>query len=759
MIMENILTDEVKIYEFKMTILQEKYYNEETSWGVYNFSTEDDIPEYIEYKDPFFGDYIEDAPAQKMSSIVGKMQQLYIGSEYLVKATIEFNQRYNCYQYKPVYVVALTPKDYYSQLVFLQQFSNEQAIKNLLAEYPSIVDDVITGKIKTIEYKKIRGIGEATWNKIYNGIINNYVVSEIIVMLQPLGVTHSMIKRLLSYEPNSSLLKKKLEDNPYIMTDIPGLGFKRVDGLALKINPELRHSMVRLVAFIKYLLYEESESNGHTWLTKEYIDNQISDNVYECQYFVESLYNNNNFLYIENNKVGLKYYRQLELNIFNILVEKSKLNNPKFNFTDDEIEIVIKQAEEEQGFAYVETQRDVIYNTLRNNVSIISGKGGTGKTSTSRAFLKAYLNKNFTISAMALSAKAAQRITEATNLKATTIHRALCAKGLGKFEYNYNNPLPTDVVFIDEASMINAKLFYDVLSAIGEGTRIIIQGDNMQLPPIGAGNIFSDILNRKDIFNSNQLTKVMRQAEKSGILVDANMVRDGINPVNRADLKIVHGELQDMYYMFRNNRETIRDLAIKIYLSSIETDGLDEVAIITPRRKECMNSSIELNKIIEQKLFGNVEQKIEFRSNIFHLGSKVAQTENNYEKNVFNGEIGYITSIYTETCGKNEQLFCEVTFKCNDDIKVIKYAKSEMEQLDLAYAVTVHRFQGSDCKTIIGIIDNTHFSLLDTCMLYTLITRAKKRCCLLAEPQAFLMCLRNNKNINRQTWLKDFVVN
>ena len=756
--MKNIVNDEAKIYEFKMIILYERYYNDDTSWGVYNFSTEDDIPEYKEYKDPFYDNCNGDVPVQKMSSIVGRMQQLYVGSEYLVRATMEFDKKYNCYQYKPISVVALTPKDYNSQLIFLQQFAKEQPIKNLLAEYPNIVNDVINGEIKTINYKNIKGIGEATWNKIYNGIIDNYVVSEIIIMLQPLGVTYNMIKKLLSFEPNPSLLKEKLEDNPYIMTDIPGLGFKRVDGLALKIKPELRHSMVRLVSFIKYLLYEEGESNGHTWLTKEYINNQISDNVYECQDFVEQLYTNNNFLYIENNKVGLNYYRLLELNIFNILIEKSKLDNPKFDFTDDEIETAIKQAEKEQGFCYVETQRKVIYNTLRNNVSIISGKAGSGKTSISRAFLRAYLNKNFTISAMALSAKAAQRITEATNLKATTIHRALCAKGLGKFEYNHDNPLPTDVVFIDEASMINAKLFYDLLSAIGEGTRIIIQGDNMQLPPIGAGNIFSDILNRKDIFNSNQLTKVMRQAEQSGILVDANMIRDGINPLNRADLKIVHGELKDMYYMFRNDRETIRDLAIKIYLSSVEIDGLDEVAIITPRRKECMNSSIELNKIIEQNLFGNVEQKIEFRSNIFHLGSKVAQTENNYEKNVFNGEIGYITNIYTEMCGKNEQLFCEVTFKCNDDIKVIKYTKSEMDQLDLAYAVTVHRFQGSDCKTIIGIIDNTHFSLLDTCMLYTLITRAKKRCCLLAEPSAFLMCLRNNKTVSRQTWMKNFVV-
>lgn len=756
--MGKLIDNEAQVYEFKVTPILERYYNDDTSWGVYNFSTEDDIPKYVEYVDPFFEETGDKTTVQKMSSLVGKMQQLYIGSEYLVKATMEFNEKYHSYQYKPIYIVALTPKDYYSQLVFLQGFTTENIAKSLLEEYPHIVDDVINGKVKTIEYKKIKGIGEFTWNKIYDGIIKNYVVSDIIVMLQPLGVTYTMIKRLLSEEPNPSLLKQQLEDNPYMMTKIRGLGFKRVDSLALKIKPELKHSMVRLVAFIRNLLFNEGENNGHTWLTKQYIENQVSDNVYECQDLLDKLYSNNNFLYIEDNKVGLLYYKQLESNIFNILVDKTKYTNPKFDFTDEEIEIAIKQAEDEQGFCYVETQRDIIYKTLKNDVAIISGKSGTGKTSTSRAFLKAYINKNFSISAMALSAKAAQRITEATNLPATTIHRRLESDGFGGFNYNHDNPLPTDVVFIDEASMINASLFYDLLSAIGESTRIIIQGDNAQLPPIGAGNIFSDILNRSDIFNSNQLTKVMRQAEKSGILVDANLIRDGINPLAKADIKIIHGELKDMCYMFRNNRETLKNIAIKTYLSSIKSDGMDEVAIITPRRKDCMNSSVELNKIIEEELFSDIEQKIECSFNTYHLGSKVMQIENNYEKNVFNGEMGYITNIYTETQGKEEKTFCDVTFKCGDSNKIIKYCQSEMNELDLAYAVTVHKFQGSDCKTIIGIIDNTHYSLLDTCMLYTLITRAKKRCCLLAEPEAFLTCLRNNKNISRQTWMKDFVV-
>jgi exodeoxyribonuclease V alpha subunit len=467
------------------------------------------------------------------------------------------------------------------------------------------------------------------------------------------------------------------------------------------------------------------------------------------------LLQSNRFLYQEDEKIGLKHYRDVEENIFEILKEKTLYDNSKFYFTDDEIEYAIKQAEKEQGFTYVEEQMKSIYDALRSNVAVISGKAGVGKTSISRAILNAYKNREMSISAMALSAKAAQRISEATGLIATTIHRGLGAKGLTKFTYDHDNPLQTDVVFVDESSMINARLFYDLVCAIGENTRLILSGDHAQLPPLGYGCIFSDILSREDVFTSIQLTKVMRQAEKSGILSDANLIRDGVNPIKTPELKIIHGELQDMYYMFRTNRENLQSIAIKTFLKSIETDGIDEVVIATPRKHDCINSANEINKIIQDKLVGSNEY-IDKTYVKFHLGAKVRQTVNNYEKNIFNGEIGYITNIYKLREGNKYEEICDVTFKDlrTGDNKIISYRKNELDQLDLSYAMTVHALQGSGYKTVVGIIDNTHYSLLDTCLLYTLITRAKQRCLLLAEPDAFLKCLRTNNNITRQTWLK-----
>lgn len=747
--MEN--NDTNQIYKFKITVIDERFYNEDSSWGVFNFTTNDNIPELKMYKDPF---NIDAAP-QMMSTIAGKMQKLYLGSEYNVTAKLEYNKKYDSWQYTPISIVANMPKDYSAQLLFLKSMINETIAENLLRAYPNIVEDVVSGKCDVIDYDKVKGVREYTWNRIKEKIIDNYVVSDIIIMLQPLGVTYTMIKKLLQDTPNPSLLKEELEENPYIMTRIHGLGFKRVDDLALKLKPELRCSMNRLVAFVNYHLRDIGEQNGHTWVVIDKLKDSISNYVPECIDFLDMLLKSNKFLYQEDEKIGLQHYRDIEENIFSILKEKTLCNNPKFYFTNSEIEEAISQAEKEQGFTYVDEQRKSIYDALQSNVAVISGKAGVGKTSISRAILNAYKNKEMSISAMALSAKAAQRISEATGLIATTIHRGLGAKGLTKFTYDHDNPLPTDVVFIDESSMINARLFYDLVCAIGENTRLILSGDHAQLPPLGYGCIFSDILCREDIFTSIQLTKVMRQAEKSGILSDANLIRDGINPIKTPELKIIHGELQDMYYMFRTNRENLQSIAIKTFLKSIETDGIDEVVIATPRKHDCINSTNEINKIIQDKLVGTNEY-IDKTYIKFHLGAKVRQTVNNYDKNIFNGEIGYITKIYKLKEGSKFEEVCDVTFKDirTGDNKIISYRKNELDQLDLSYAMTVHALQGSGYKTVVGVIDNTHYSLLDTCLLYTLITRAKQRCLLLAEPDAFLKCLRTNNNITRQTWLK-----
>ena len=750
----SLFDNEEEIYKFKATITYCRYYSNDSTWGVYGFSTDDDIPHFTKETkiDLPFEDKKEVNPNRKLSTLAGKMQELVIGGEYMVKATYKHDKNYGD-QYNPISIYALIPQTRESQLMFLQSIISPWIAENLINAYPNVVNDVANGTLKEIDYDLVKGVREFTWNKIKEKIINNYLISDIITMLKPLGVTYTMIKKLLADEPNPALLKQQLEDNPYILCKINGIGFKKCDDLALKLKPELLNSIERLVAFIKYYFTDLGEGKGHTWCSLKILKSAISNNVPECSDKVDWLLENNEFLHIADDKVGLKYYYDIEMQIYNLLLEKSKKETDIY-ISDEKIELAIHHAEEEQGFNYVIEQLDTIKKSLHRTISLITGKAGTGKTSIMRAIVKAYTENNFTLTASALSAMAAQRITEATEFPAMTIHRTLGCIGLNEFTFNKDNHMITSVAFLDEGSMVNASLFLHWLEAIDDNTRIIISGDHKQLPPIGFGNVFSDLIEMFDDTVVSKLVKPMRQAEKSGILVDANLIRENINPITeKLQPRIIHGELQDMYYMFRTNRQSLFDIAVKTFLKSVETDGIDNVVIAVPRRKDCLNSTNEINKVIQEKLLGNEKKSISGFEMTFKLGAKVMQTVNDYDKNVFNGEIGYITEINERYEGKKKEEYCVVTYT---DIfgkdKLIEYTKKELGALDLAYAMTVHKLQGAGRKIVIGIIDNTHHQLLDNCMLYTLLTRAKKRCLLLAEPQAFLQCIRTSHN-KRNTWM------
>ena len=747
--------DEDEIYKFTAIITYEQYYSDDSTWGVFGFSTKDDIPFFTKPTKTFdsFGDNkTSDEENKKMSKLAGKMQHLVIGGEYVVKAKYKKDKKYGD-QYVPITIYAIIPQSRETQLLFLKSMIPEWMADNLINAYPNVVNDVANGTLKNIDYSLVKGVREITWNKIKEKIINNYLISDIISMLKPIGVTYAMIKKLLSEEPNPVLLKQELEKNPYLMTKIDGIGFKKCDDLALKLKPELIDSTQRLVAFVQYYFKDLGESKGHTWCSEKILRSAISNNIYECCNKVGWLLENNDFLHIDNGRIGLKYYYDIEMQIYHLILNKSKLNTT-INISDEAIELAIKHAEEEQGFDYVVEQLDTIHKSLHRTVSLITGKAGTGKTSIMRAIVKAYMENNYMMTASALSAMAAQRITEATEFPAMTIHRTLGCQGLNQFIYNKDNHMITDVAFLDEGSMVNASLFLHWLEAIGDNTRIIISGDHKQLPPIGFGNVFSDLIEMFDDSVVSKLVKPMRQAEKSGILVDANKIRENINPISeKLQPRIIHGELQDMYYMFRTNRQSLFNIAVKTFIKSVESDGIDNVVIAVPRRKDCLNSTTEINKVIQNELLGDVLQSIDGFDTTFKLGAKVMQTVNDYDKNVFNGEIGYVTKISERYEGKKKEEYCEVTYT---DIfgkdKIIEYTKKELAALDLAYAMTVHKLQGAGRKTVIGIIDNTHHQLLDNCMLYTLLTRAKKRCLLLAEPEAFLQCIRTSHN-NRNTWM------
>ena len=740
------------VVKFKCVPVTERFYSEDSSYGVFVFHTKDDIPKYDDVPENTFDSDLY-AKNTKMSVLAGNMQQLYLGVEYEVTATLEYNAKYKSYQYKPKIVTATKPKSEQQQKCFLKSVVSEKQAETLLEHYPNIVQDIVAGS-DNVDVSILKGIGDKTYAKIKEKILDNYVISDILVLLQPLGVTFSKIKKLISNEPNPSLLKEKLINNPYIMLEIKGFGFKTVDQLALKLNPEIKVSSKRTYAFINYFFSDMGNNQGHTWTTVDNLECAIRDNINECMEtfhkIIDSEREIEKVLHFEGDKVGLLRYYENEKSIFDILNSLQSYKSLKVSKKD--IDDGILQSEKDQGFPLTEEQKELVIKSMNHNVVIVTGSAGTGKTSVSRAILNVYKKANYSISCCALSAMAAQRIIEATGFQASTIHRLLGYNSTG-FIFNYENPLDCDVLFVDECSMINAYIFYAVVCAVKEGKKIVLCGDNKQLPPIGYGNVFNDLLHKSEEFTVLRLTKVLRQAEDSGILMDANKIRKGIYPIGQPELKIINGKLKDMIYMFRDTREGMTRIAINTYMKSIQEDGMDNVAIIVPRRKNCENSTDEINKKIVDLVCNKMEKSVRFGNKTFYVGSKVTQMDNNYDKNVFNGEIGYITKIEEVTDENEKNVYITVKYTMNNETKYVVYQRKELDQIDFAYALTVHKTQGQSIKTVIIIIDMTHYTLLDTCLLYTAITRAKKRCLLLSEPKAFKMCMENNKSKTRNTWL------
>lgn len=733
------MADNNEIFEFRMIPQQERFYNPDTSYGVYAFTTNDVLPY-------FYDCYDDQMNPMRGSVLAGNMQHLTIGMSYLVRAKVVYSNKYRSHQYEPFLVTADVPKTHDEQVKYLKTQVTETQARNILAAYPNIVDDIINGN--EIGYLKIKGIGEKTWRRIEENIKENYGISDVLTMLQPLGITYKMVKKLLSGYASPELFKQDLYNNPYVLTKLRGLGFKRVDDLVLKLFPKLRNSDKRTVAFLRYFFKWIGENDGDTWITVSGLDAAVREYIPECEGVYKQLFEEEvkiqRFLHIDGNKVGLQEYYRKEHSVAEILEYLNSFNTP---FVID-FDNGVKTAEKQQLFSYTEEQIESLKKCCESNVVFICGGAGVGKTSLLRGLIAIY--RHYSIACCALSAKAAQRIFEATGHPATTIHRLLKYNGI-EFGYDEKTRLPEDVIIIDEASMINTSLFLSLVSAIKEGAKVIICGDDGQLPPIGYGNAFHDLLNRDLGFACCKLTKIMRQAAKSGIITDAWDIRNNRNPLKQYELKTVRGELLDMTYMFRDNREAMRDLAIKIYFTALEklSGNVEDIAIIVPCKRNRTNCTEDINRIILNHLIpeGSVDS-IKYGSKEFRIGARVIQVVNDYQQDVFNGEMGYVRAIYTNKEGNNTVRILEADFNG----KIAKYKQTELDSIELGYCLTVHKMQGSGVRNIIMIIDNTHYKLLDSCLLYTGLTRAISKCLLIAEPKAFEKCI-GTKASDRRTWL------
>ena len=680
--------------------------------------------------------------------------------------------------------IDISSKD--KQKEFLRNVLNENLVEKLFDEYDDVIKLLENRDVKSL--MKIKGIGNQVALKMIDEYEESKDYSSIYMELGQLGFTHTFIKKLVDFYKSPDTVIDIVKNNPYDLLRVEGIGFKKADEVACKVGIT-QYDIRRIKGFLLYYLNDQGEA-GRSYLNYQ----DLMKALYDTLGFVpeeiinataKQMIDNKDVVVLDNgSKIALKKFYDLEKNIMNELFrlqiglvkvvenDSNKVNSihddyiPK-SFNIGNWETITENVEEKQGFMFTDEQRAAIKLSLDNHVMALTGGAGVGKTSTANGICSLY--SGYSILACALSGKASVRITEATGLPASTIHRALGYQN-GEFMFNKENKLAVDIVLIDEATMINGTLFLSLLEAIPTGAKVIIMGDVQQLTPIGNCQVFADILD-SNVLPIVKLSKPHRQALRSGIIptsikiANQQQIFDG-NYTGNA----IIGELEDMELDIsgKGNDESISDKIIKHFQVELEKfHDIMEVQICVPMRLRgelsCYNLNSKIQSIYNPKLSNCNEIEIflekkndEAKKYIIRAGDKIINTKNNYKcinsegdtTPVFNGNMGIVKEI-------EKNGMCTIDFI---GIGEVIFTKSDCKNLELGYACTVHKLQGSGfCSTIVGL-DNSSYIMNNSELLYTAITRAKKYCVLIANNYAVVKSIQTKEVNTKQTFLKDMLL-
>lgn len=638
--------------------------------------------------------------------------------------------------------------------LFLEQILTERQVESLFNTFEDPFQYIEQGDVSKLMIAKY--IGEHTANRIIDKFKATMDLAPAYNFFRPLGVTPLLINKLCGTYGSADNAIKKFKKNPYILADdIKGVGFLRADEIALKYNIK-PDDPFRIKSGIRYLFKDIANNNGSTWLQINDFKSQITellqisiDIVMSC--IQEMIKEKEIYFNEEKNQIALMYYYNLERNIVNKILS---LQNAECQlYTDEEIEEGIKKAEEEQGFEFTDEQVDGIKSLLKNNVSLVVGLAGTGKTSIIKGAYQIFPYDTI-IKQCAFSGQAAKRINEATDRPSSTIHRLLGWQG-EMFTYTEFNPLPADVIILDEVSMVGLELFWSLIQAIPRGAKLIMLGDNGQLPPIGVGNLLSDLMESQKI-NFVQLTKIHRQAEKSAIITTSQKIRKKLFLLSGDyEGEQTYGELRDLTLKARQDANFLFDVLMETFMEEYnKCKNIQDIQIIVAQNQKVALARDQINKEIQQRINpkkyeSDLEIKIKYK-NVIRVGDKIINRENHYDVETPDG---IQTSIYNGSMGIVKEITKNYIIVNFFDEGEIVIPKEYYEGLELAYAITCHSSQGSQFKITIVGFDNSSYILLSNEWLYTAVTRAKSMCYIIAQTRAINMAVTRHKTVDRNTFL------
>ncbi|TFU94414.1 ATP-dependent RecD-like DNA helicase [Barnesiella sp. WM24] len=595
--------------------------------------------------------------------------------------------------------------------------------------------DVIENDIERL--LEVPRLGKKRMEKIRDSWEKQKDIKEVMVFLQGHGVSTAFAAKIYRKYEKESIAKVK--ENPYqLADDIWGIGFKTADSIAAKMGYE-KNDPRRCRSGILYALNELAEE-GHVYAEPEQLVDAatklLEAEETSVRQALASMMEAKDVI-SDNNVIYLPPFYHAEngsaKRLQSLLSDNSLFNS---NIAaEPEAEYGAKPG----GIVYDEVQRAAIQKALDSKVMVLTGGPGTGKTTTTQGIIAAFKARHMSILLAAPTGRAAKRMTEATGMEAKTIHRLLEYNPMDGYKRNDENPLEGDALIVDECSMIDILLFYNLMKAIPSNMRLILVGDIDQLPSVGAGNVLRDIIDSQQI-PVVRLTRIFRQAQSSRIVMNAHAINAGQFPNIRNGL--------DTDFFFINQEDA--DEMVKLIIGLVR-DRLPkkygyppkEIQVLTPMQRGTVgagNLNIEL-----QNALNPAGPSLARGGYTFRQGDKVMQIRNNYDKNVFNGDIGYITAIDT-----NERTLT-VTF----DSRLVEYDITELDEIVLAYAVTIHKSQGSEFPVVVMPVTMKHFVMLQRNLIYTGITRAKKICVLVGTTKALAYAIKQNTVSKRNTKLKE----
>ncbi|MFR3833911.1 MAG: ATP-dependent RecD-like DNA helicase [Eubacterium sp.] len=672
----------------------------------------------------------------------------------------------------------------------LKKYLGSGAIKGLGAVLANrIVDKFGEDTLRIVEEEperlaEIRGITIRKAMDICEQVEEKKDMRDVMIFLQGYGISPTLSNKI--YTMYGQKVYDIIKTNPYkLADDLSGIGFKTADEIARRAGVEVNAS-IRIKSGMCYALSDASLS-GHTYLPKEklvektinllglrdqylnadgtynmdLLDNCFTELVLEKKLILKNIE--------EKDAVFLSTYYYTELNIARMLLELN-ISTPEDDYI---MGVKLDTIEKLSGVELDDLQRKAVIETQNNGITIITGGPGTGKTTTINAIIQMFEADGLEVSLAAPTGRAAKRMNEATGHEAKTIHRLLEISGGAseetgrdeidaKFGRNEQNPLETDVIIVDEMSMVDTFLVHALLKAVTIGTRVVFVGDINQLASVGPGNVLRDIIESEQ-FSVVRLTKVFRQAGESGIVTNAHKI-------NKGEQVALDNSMGDFLYIERENAQMALNATIGLMMSKlpqyVETKPMD-IQVLTPMRGGILGVN-SLNEQLQKYINPQDENKREreIAGVIFREGDKVMQIKNNYQleweqrseggriydsgTGIFNGDMGIITTI------NNTTNTMEVVF---DDDRYVIYDSKQAEELELAYAITIHKSQGSEYPAVIMPLVSGVSMLMTRNLLYTGVTRAKKCVCIVGRKETFSAMIANEDQHRRYSGLKWQLVN